>query len=498
MKRSMVKMIRVIGSLMMILSLSACGTDSPEPATTTVNGIPRVYLSVPDENIKFVRQTDDMVKVYDISELDRDSGIIVNVNADKTYQNIEGFGAAITESTAHNLYLLPEEERNSIMKKCFDAEEGLGLSFLRQPLGGSDFVREYYSYDEMPEGEEDYELTHFSIEHDKEQIIPLVKQAIAINPEIRLVGSVWSAPLWMKDKREWTSKNKAQIRLECYEAYANYIVKSLKAWEAEGLPFYAVTPSNEPTGVHDIPGNYFTAANMTRLVNNYLRPAIDESGLSTKLWCWDFSYFEDDALAFLTPTLNAVDGIAFHSYAGKASLMGDIHKMFPELSIFVTEAAGQPQPARTQLFRQMNWIDEALRNHASGYFLWNILLDQNRGPQPEGADIQSSGLFQLNTETMKVDPYMDFYALGHYSKFIRPGAKVVDSTDTGTQTNGEHRNTVAINENGSMTAVISNRTVNEAVYKLIVGDKVIEYTLQPQSVATIVWNANVYEEGVSA
>ena len=146
----------------------------------------------------------------------------------------------------------------------------------------------------------------------------------------------------------------------------------------------------------------------------------------------------------------------------------------------------------------MNWIDEALRNHASGYFLWNILLDQNRGPQPEGADIQSSGLFQLNTETMKVDPYMDFYALGHYSKFIRPGAKVVDSTDTGTQTNGEHRNTVAINENGSMTAVISNRTVNEAVYKLIVGDKVIEYTLQPQSVATIVWNANVYEEGVSA
>ncbi len=493
MKKRLRQAVSVLVCVVMMLSLAACGLNR-KPSTTTVNGVPRVYLTLPEDNVKFVRQDDKEVNVYDISELDRESGIVVDIDPETTYQTIEGFGIALTESSVINLYLLPEEERNKIMMMCFDEDEGVGLSFLRQPLGGSDFVEDYYSYDEVPEGETDFELEHFSIEHDKEKMIPLVKQAISINPDIRLVGSVWSAPRWMKDKYEWTSENKAQIRLDCYNVYAQYIVKALQAWEEEGLPFYAITPSNEPTGVHNIPANYFTADNMTRLVNNYLCPAMTKAGLDTQLWCWDFSYWEDSAMSFLTPTVNSVDGVAFHAYSGEADLMGKIHEMYPDLSLYVTEAATSPMSGKGQLFRQVGRIDDAFRNHASGYFLWNLILDQDLGPQPEGAAIVSSGLFRLNTETMEVDPYMDFYVLAHYSKFMRPGAKMVESTDTGTETNGECRNTVVRNENGTITAVISNRTLDDVVYKLVIGNDVIEYKLPALGVATLTWDANIYEK----
>ena len=448
---------------------------------------PSVYLTVPNQNVKFNRQTGEKVTVYSKDQLVvNDGDVVVNINPAKTYQTIEGFGIAITDSSAYNLYQLTAQERNAIMTKCFDQTNGIGLSFLRQPLGGSDFVSEYYTYNDMPQGKTDETLENFSIAHDKEQIIPLVKQALSLNKQIKVIGSVWSAPLWMKTKWEWDSVNRSTVNPKYYGVYSDYIVKALKAYEQEGIPFYAITPSNEPTGQHNIPANYFTADTMANLVNYHLRPAISEAGLGTKLWSWDFSYFENEATAFVEKTKNSIDGIAFHSYAGSATLMGRLSESYNK-PVYITEAAGMPQTQHAQMFRQMTWIDEGLRNNASGYCLWNLILDQNLGPQP--GNIQSSGLFERNTKTGQVYPQMDFYALAHYSKFIRPGAQRVDSTDTGTNTSGKYCNTVVINKNGMMTAVITNRMIEKVVYKLVVGNKVIEYILPAQGVATLTWFA---------
>lgn len=458
----------------------------------TVNGTPRAYLTTPKTNVKFVRQATDSVKVYAAGRLDRNSGIVIDIDAQKTYQTIEGFGASMTDTSAHNLYLLPEEVRDDVMDKCFDAQKGIGLTFLRQPIGPSDFSLEYTTYDDMPAGEEDYELAHFSIDQDRKQIIPLIKQAMKIQPGLRVVASCWSPPLWMKTKPDFSTLNKAELRLECYDVFAQYLIAYVQAYEKEGIPIYAMTPQNEPTGVHGIPATYYSYTAMARLVNNHLRPAMDAAGIKTKLWCWDFNWFEDDAINYLSSMYDAVEGMAFHFYSGEPTVMGNIHELFPDMPIYITEAAGQVQSQNAQLFRQIKYITAGLRNHVSSWICWNIMLDQDLGPTCNNLNQHGVGLTELNTETKRVSYNMDYYALAHYSKFIHPGAVLVDSTDTGSASDGLYLNIVARNGNGTMTAVLGNQSAQAVTYKLVLGDQVIEYALPAQSVVTLTWDANRY------
>ena len=172
--------------------------------------------------------------------------LTISVDPSRSYQTMDGFGASITDSSAHVLSRLDGRTRRATMKRLFSPSEGAGLSFLRQPMGASDFVAgDFYTYDDLPAGRTDYDMSKFSIAHDREEIIPLLRQALALNPRLKVIGSPWSAPAWMK-----TNGSLIGGRLiddpRIYAAYARYFVKFVQAYARAGVPVYAVTVQNEP------------------------------------------------------------------------------------------------------------------------------------------------------------------------------------------------------------------------------------------------------------
>ena len=174
------------------------------------------------------------------------NALTISLDPSRRYQTMEGFGASITDSSAHVLARLDKRTRDATMRSLFSREDGDGLSFLRQPMGASDFVAgDHYTYDDLPAGQTDYEMRRFSIAHDRAEILPLLRQALALNPQIKVIGSPWSPPAWMK-----TNGSLIGGRLidepRIYAAYARYFVKFVEAYERAGVPIYAVTVQNEP------------------------------------------------------------------------------------------------------------------------------------------------------------------------------------------------------------------------------------------------------------
>lgn len=495
-------------SLLMLLPLAGCSQKEPAaqtPAVTepeqvllaTVSSTPAVYLSVPGDFVKFDRQEDSSVKVYDVSELDREEGVIIDVDAGTTHQEILGWGAAMTESSAINLWDMPEELRNQVMVSLFDEDEGIGLNILRQPNGISDFSTDpNFSYAPV---RDDLTLEHFTLGKHEELIIPLLQQAKTLiddDENFRVFLCSWTAPLWMKTIEEFHSLNQSTLKREYYQLFADYLVKSIQAYEEHGIPIYAITDQNEPTATHAIAAMYMSTDNHASLINMYLKPALEKAGLDTKVMCWDFNTGASGT-KLLGKTYSSIDAICFHTYNDDFTEIAEVHEMYPDLPIYITEAAGRTQSNAARFFRQMNWLCKSQLIGSSAHILWNIVLDEEYGPalldeNGESVNIMGIGMLEWNRQEQTVAYLEDFYALAHFSKFVRPGAVRVESTDTRENFKGMVANVVYRNENGTMTAVICNQNTAENTFKLVVGDKVIEYTLPAMSAATITWDGNVY------
>lgn len=498
----------VLGAVM-LLSIAGCGETPAEATrtadettgtqtafTATVNGTPAVFVTKPNEYVKFQQQEQSLVTVYGTEELDRSSGVVIDVDASTTYQTIEGFGCAMTETSAINLSKMPADMREQVMTDLFSADEGIGLNILRQPIGISDFSLDpERAYVEK----NDASLESFSIAYDEEVIIPYIKQAMQIadcGDDFMVFAASWTAPLWMKTIEEFHSKNGSTLKREYYETFANYLVKALEAYNEAGVPIDYITAQNEPSAQHGIAAMYMSSDNMATLINMYLKPALDESGLDTQIMCWDFNYTDGSTLT-LGKTYGNVGGLAYHVYGGDFQILVDTHAAFPDVPLYITEAAGKVGSNGAIFFRQMKNMSKTIRAGSSAHILWNIVLDEEGGPalvDEDGNSVNTMGvgMMEYNTQTQEVSYLMDFYALAHFSKFIRPGAVLVDSTDISVDSNENLNNVVCLNENGSMTAVLTNNTGEDQLFKLVVGDKVIEYTVPAFSGATMTWDANTY------
>lgn len=506
--KQMKRLLCLILSLLMLLPIAGCGeqasgeqtptvTEPEQVLLATVNGTPAVYMTVPGDFVKFDRQEDSTVKVYDISELDRNSGVIIEVDAGTTHQEILGWGAAMTESSAINLWDMPEELRNQVMESLFDEDKGIGLNILRQPNGISDFSTDPdFSYAPV---RDDLTLEHFTLGKHEEQIIPLLQQAkelINDDENFRVFLCSWTAPLWMKTIEEFHSLNQSTLKREYYQLFADYLVKSIQAYEAHGIPIYAITDQNEPTATHGIAAMYMSTDNHATLINMYLKPALEKAGLDTKVMCWDFNTGASGT-KLLGKTYSSIDAMCFHTYNDDFTEIAEVHELYPDLPIYITEAAGRTQSNAARFFRQMNWLFKSQIIGSSAHILWNIVLDEEYGPalldeDGNSVNIMGIGMLEWNRQEQTVAYLEDFYALAHFSKFVRPGAVRVESTDTRENFKGLVANVVYRNENGTMTAVLCNQNTSDNTFKLVVGDKVIEYTLPAMSAATITWDGNVY------
>jgi glucosylceramidase len=417
--------------------------------------------------------------------------LTISVSDSATYQQIDGFGASITDSSAWLLsQKLTPAQRSALLKQLFDTKQGIGLAILRQPMGSSDFSREDYSYDDMPPGESDPELKHFTIERDRQYILPVLREALSVNPNLRIIASPWSPPGWMKTSGSMIG---GTLLPTSFAPLARYFVRFVEAYEADGVPIFAVTPQNEPRNIpSDYPGMGMTAEEQATFVRDYLGPAFRDAHLKTKILLFDHNW---DMIDFPTTILSdprAADfsaGTATHCYGGSPDAQTQLHDHFPAKGIWLTECSGGEWQKGNLLVEQANLIIETTRNWAQSVVLWNLALDQNHEPHLGGCKT-CRGVVTIDhsTSPTTITPTVDFTALAHASKFLAPGALRIDSIAS-EQSSLQH---VAFrNPNGSIVLLVLNPAAAPATFNIAWQGRSANYALPPSAVATFRWRAKL-------
>ncbi|MCV4233675.1 glycosyl hydrolase [Virgibacillus sp. LDC1] len=408
----------------------------------------------------------------------------VVIDEEQTFQEMDGFGASFTDSAAYLIHqVLETKQRSELMTKLFDPNEGIGLSVLRQPMGASDYARDFYSYNDMPEGQTDIELEQFSIAHDEEDIIPLLKEALRLNPDVKLMGSPWSPPGWMKTSGSMIG---GELKPEYYSVYANYFVRYIEGYEAHGLHIYAITPQNEALySPGHYPGMIMLPEAQSDFIKNHLKPQFVKNGIDTKILCYDHNWDKPDyPLTVLEQAGDAVDGVAWHWYGGKPSAQSEVFDAFPGKEVHFTEGSGGEWiPPFEQAFSNvMRTGIEILRNHSKSYVLWNMALDEKNGPTVPGFGKSTCrGIVTVNQQTKELTYTLDYYALAHFSKVIRPKAVRIASTSD------ESIRSVAFkNTDGSIAVVMFNDSEQEENAALLIqGTEQLNLRLAPKSAVSV-------------
>ncbi|HJQ11412.1 MAG TPA: glycoside hydrolase family 30 beta sandwich domain-containing protein [Gemmatimonadaceae bacterium] len=389
-----------------------------------------VWLTTPDERSLLAQQPSTALG-YNVV-----SGRVVQVievNEDSTYQSMIGFGAAMTDASAQLIQnRMSAQQRERLIQDLFSRDSGIGLSFVRVPMGASDFSTRHYSYDDVPKGQTDSTLQHFSIAPDRTEKLPVLRRALAINPQLTVMASPWSAPGWMKTT---DSLYKGTLRRRFYESFANYFVKFVAAYAGEGVPVRAITLQNEPAFEPDnYPGMRLDPSARAEIVAKYLGPAFQRNGDRTLIWDWDHNWdLPQQPLDVLKDSVarRYIQGVAWHCYNGDVSAQSKVHDAYPQKDVYFTECSGGEWSPK--FADNLKWITQTLvigapRNWARGVLLWNLALDEKYGPHLGGCG-NCRGVVTVNSRTGEYTRNVEYYALGHASKFVLPGAvRVASST----------------------------------------------------------------------
>lgn len=418
----------------------------------------------------------------------------ITVNENTKFQQFVGAGASMTDTAAFLLGssgALSTATKNSTMTKLFDPNNGIGLDFLRNPMGASDLARGNYSYDDMPAGQTDPNLNNFSIGHDLTDIVPLTKQAQQLNPSLKLMMNPWSAPAWMKSDDNFTSHSFLQAQF--YAAYAQYYVKTFHAYQAQGLHVDYTSAQNEP-GCCDgstYPTMNWNGNGLDFFTATDLLPALHAAGLTTKVLAldWNWSQYANYAAQELGDTTVRNDplfgGMAWHGYdEGSAAEQTTVHNMFPNIGTFDTEHSGGTWITNQQAEDMSNIIDYT-RNWGQSVVKWSLAVDQNMGPHNGGCGT-CTGLITVHngdSRSGQVDFTIEYYDMGQLTKFVKPGAFRVDST-----ANTSVSNVAWQNPDGSKALVAYNTTGSTQTMNVNWGGEHFTYALPAATSATFTWS----------
>jgi len=415
------------------------------------------------------------------------SHLTIFVDESRTYQQIDGFGASLTDSSAWLLsQKLTAEQRKTLLKRLFDSKQGIGLAILRQPMGSSDFSVADYSYDDMWPGKSDPELKHFTIDRDRQYIIPILREALAVNPKLKIIASPWSPPGWMKTSGSMIG---GTLLPSSFAPLARYFVRFVQSYEAAGVPIFAVTPQNEPRNIPaDYPGMGMTAEEQATFVREYLGPAFRDAHLKTKLMIfdhnWDLIDFPDTILSD-PKAAEFSAGTATHCYGGSPEAQTKLHDHFPAKGIWLTECSGGEWQKGNLLVAQASLIIETTRNWGQSVVLWNLALDQNHAPHLGGCtDCRGLVTIDQSKSPATVTPTVDFTALAHASNYVAPGALRIDSLSS---EESPLKHVAFRNLDGSIVLLTLNPSESAITFSIAWQSLYATYTLQPGAVATFRW-----------
>jgi glucosylceramidase len=456
---------------------------------TTTNKKINIYTTADSTSLR-LKLTEQLKFTLTAQPLESETCIFVNPNS--TFQEFLGFGGAITDASAEVFAKLSSEKQKEFLTAYYDKEKGIGYSLARTTIHSCDFSSDSYTY----VSNENKELTTFTIQHDKTYRIPLIKSAIKYTGgTLLLYASPWSPPAFMKDNNNMLRGGK--LLPDYLESWAMYFTKFIKAYEKEGIPIWGITVQNEPMAVQRWESCIYTAEEERDFLKNYLGPVMEREGLgSKKIIVWDHNRdlinHRVNTILSDPDAVKYVWGVGFHWYetwAGGQPMFENVAKVqesFPATNLLFTEGCVEKfDSSKFQLWgnaeRYGRSIINDFNNGTVGWTDWNILLDEQGGPNH--ADNFCFAPIHADTRTGRLIYTPSYYYIGHFSKFIRPGAKRI-----GSAASRSHLLTTSYkNSDGTIVTIVMNQSNLKITYKLYVGDYAAETTILPHSIQTLVF-----------
>ncbi|MCP4258676.1 MAG: hypothetical protein GY774_14415 [Planctomycetes bacterium] len=392
------------------------------------------------------------------------------------FQTIIGLGSSLEHSTCYNISLLPPERQVKLLESIVDVNKGIGMNLMRICFGTADFTASpWYSYDDSPNNQPDPELKHFSIEKDRKYVLPILKLALKINPDLKFFASPWSPPAWMKTNRSMCG---GRINPKYYAPFAEYLARSVEAYQAEGIDIIAITIQNEPEYYPDTyPTCGWSAQQQRDFIRDHLGPIFEKHNLTTKIWCYDHNFNHPNYPATILKDPQAtkyIDGTGFHLYEGKPSAMTWLHKRFPDKHVYFTEGSTFDIPGAVE-------IVSYFRNWARCYNAWVTVIDHEQQPNPGPHDCSPTCIV-LNSKTLELDYRFDYYMYGHFMKYIKRGAVRIESTPSKTLPNVAFKN-----PEGSIIFIAVNPKKKKQKFTISWAARALKTELDPESIATFIW-----------
>ncbi len=406
----------------------------------------------------------------------------IDVDSTQTFQTIVGFGYSLTGGSAYLINRLSAATRNSLLQELFGTgENSIAVSYLRISIGASDLNASVFSYDDMPAGQTDTNLDNFSLSQDTLDLIPVLKQILTINPNIKLLGSPWSPPLWMKDNG---SSVGGSLQTQYYDAYARYFVKYIQHMQANGITINAITPQNEPLYGGNNPSMVMTAQQQADFIKNNLGPAFQAAGITTKIILYDHNCDRPDYPITILNDAGAkpfVDGSAFHLYGGDISALSTVHNAFPDKNLYFTEQwTGSKESFDENLkWHVKNVIIGTVRNWGVVALEWNLANDGNFNPHTPGGCTECKGAITLDGGVNRNPSY---YIVAHASKFVPPGSVRIASN-----IGGNFYNAAFKTPGGKKVLIVVNDGTSEASFNIRFNGQWAATSLVAGAVGTYVW-----------
>lgn len=408
---------------------------------------------------------------------------IIDIDEKKTYQTMDGFGFALTGGSAQLIMHMDAAKRAALLQELFaDDGNNIGVSYLRLTVGASDMNDHVYSYDDLPEGQTDPDMAKFSLDPDKADVIPVMKQILAINPKIKILASPWSAPLWMKTSG---AARGGVLMPEYFKAYATYFVKYIQGMKAEGIDIDALTIQNEPLNEKNTPSMLMLESELDEFIKNNLGPAFKQAGIKTKIVLYDHNL--DHPLYPLSilrdkKAAQYIDGTGFHLYGGTVDAFTQVHNEFPKKNLYFTEqSVGNHDGTMTISKPVAHIVIGVSRNWSKNVLLWNLAADPQYGPHTNDGGCTGC-MGALTIDSSEVTRNLAYYTIAHASKFVRPGSVHIESNNLDPLPNVAFKT-----PDGKQVLIVANTSDSSQKFDVRSGGKVFTASLNAGSVGTYVW-----------
>ena len=469
------KKLQILVLLPLIAVQIKCGSSK---TTASVYGKAEAWVTTTDESSKLLKQNDLFFNA------DPNSNQTIEVNPSQKFQTVEGFGFSLTGGSAQAILKLEKSKREALLQELFSRKENaIGLSYLRISIGASDLNEKVFSYDDMPEGQTDLKLEHFNLGPDLNDVIPVLKEILAINPNIKIMGSPWSPPVWMKDNG---SSKGGSLQPKYHQVYAEYFVKYIQAMKSHGITIDAITPQNEPLHPGNNPSLLMLAEQQAEFIKNNLGPAFAKANIKTKIIVYDHNCNKPEyPLTILNDpkALPFVAGSAFHLYEGDISALSKVHDAYPNKDLYFTEQyTGSGSSFESDLkWSVKNVVIGSMRNWSKNALSWGLANDEFYKPFTPGGCSTCKGALMID-QNQNIKREVGYYIIGHASKFVPEG-----SVRIGSNISGNLYNVAFKTPTGKIVLIVENDGNATETFNIKYNQKQVLTSLNAGSVATYVW-----------